>query len=256
MRRILPLLVLAIACNDTLDSKLSYPAESLREVILRVNIGSVRVRHHAAGEDAKKLLLLMKESGGAEALGADKRLQVTQTEGRIRFRPRRNEKDLRLDIVLVVPKGITVDLVLRDGNVHIEGEFATLSAIVTNGNIMAVVGACDGAVLKSLVGDVSMRLLKPKLLRDVTCETLTGSVSLEIPLGFRGPINLESAAAKLDFGESPKVGLLVDASRTSARGFAGTPMTQEELVEANKSQRWPPGVRAKAQTGTVSFRVR
>jgi hypothetical protein len=255
MRRIMPILLLAIACNDTHESRLSFPVKSINEVILHANTGSIHVRHPAKGEDAKVLLLLVKESGGKSSLGAKKRIQVTQTKKRIRMRPRRNEEGLRLDLELVVPKGLTIDIVLRDGDVRIEGEFATVAATVTNGNINATLNACDGAVVRSRVGDVTVKLLKPKLKRDVRCETLTGNASLEIPSGFRGPINLESASAKLDLGDAPKVALLVDASRTSARGFAGTPMTSDERVEAEKTRRWPPGVRAKSQTGTVLFRV-
>ncbi len=256
MRRFLPILLLSIACNDTLDSKLTFSGGSIQEVVLHANFGSIHVRHAAKGEDAASVLLLMKESGGAETLGAEKRLQVTQTNRRLRIQQRRNENGLRLDMELVVPKGVTVDIVLRDGNVRIEGEFTTVAVVVTNGNIEANLGTSGGVKLQARVGDVSLQLRKSTPTRGIICETLSGNVSIELPPSFRGPINLSSAAKKLDFGNAPKVAFMVDADRTSARGLAGTPMSADERVAAEKFKRWPPGVRGKTQTGTMKFRVR
>ena len=254
MRRVLPLIALLIAsCSETKESELRIPADKLKEFILHANVGSISVRNAKVG--STECVLKLKESGGKSALGAEKRFQVSRTDERVRLNTRQGEEGLRLDIELTVPNGITIEAVLRTGDIDIDGSFAVVAATTTTGNIKAKLAACAGASVKSRTGNVSLTVAERKPKSDVRAETITGDVSLTIAGGFRGPVQLNSGSAKFDFGEEMKMSLLVGPDRKSARGFAGTPMGEDELAKAHKTGVWPPGVWGVTKTGTVTFRI-
>lgn len=255
MRRLASLLLLAAACNGTQSSELSFPAGELEDFILRFERGSVTVRHPATGENADACLVKVKESGGEKALGAEARFNVAATNKRVRLAQRRNEKGLRLDVEVVVPEGANLDLVLRDGAITIRGGYGSVAATTTKGDVTADLAQCDSAAIKSAEGDVTLDLHSPRVKGDVTCETLAGDARLKIAPGFRGPVQLYSGSAEIDLGSAPAVRFLVDPEKKSARAFAGTPMSKEELEQARKENRWPPGLWAKTQNGRAVFRV-
>lgn len=255
MRRALLLIATFLAsCAETHESELRLSADKLKEFILHANAGSISVRNAPVG--TSECILKLKESGGEEGLGAEKRFQVSRTDARIRLNTRQGEEGLRLDVELLVPKGITIEAVLRTGDITLDGSFATVAATTTTGNVSAKLSACEGVSLKSRTGNVKLETDERAPKKDIRCETITGDVWVGIAGGFRGPIQLNSGSAKFDFGKELKVSLLVDPDRKSARGFAGTPMTPDELAEAHKTGVWPPGVWGVTKTGTVAFRVR
>ncbi|MHC4938192.1 MAG: DUF4097 family beta strand repeat-containing protein [Planctomycetota bacterium] len=255
MRRLLPLLLLATACNGAESSELSFPAAELEDFILRFNRGSITVRHPTAKEKADVCLVKVKESGGEKTLAAKDRFNVAITTKRIRMRQRRNEPKLNLEIEVVLPQGVHLDLVLREGSIAVAGAFGRIAATTTSGSVTATLESCEGAALKSSTGDVAFSLAKPVIKDDVTCETLDGDCAVTLPAGYRGPINLYSGTSSIDLGETPADAFLLDAEKKSARAFAGTKMGEEELAKAKKENRWPPGVWGKTQKGKVTFRV-
>jgi len=255
MRRLASLLLLAAACNGTESSQLDFPAGELQDFILRFNRGSITVRNPEEGEKADVCVVKVKESGGAETLGAAARFNVNATKKRLRLGQRRNEAELRLDVEVVLPAGTHLDLVLREGPIRVRGKFGRVSATTSAGDVAADLAQCAAATIKAAEGDVDLVLGSARIEGDATCETLAGNASLRIAPGFRGPVQLYSGSAEIDLGEAPVVEFLVDPDKKSARAFAGTPMTKEEVEKARKENRWPAGLWAKTQRGRASFRV-
>jgi len=254
MRRLLPLILLASACGGAETSELTFPAGELTEFILRLNHGAVIVRNPRGDEKPDLCVVRVTESGGAEVLGAKERFNVSVTKARLRMRQRRNEADLRLELLVILPKGVNVDVVLNDGGVRLEGSFGLASVTCKQGDVIADPLRIAGGSLKTLNGKVRLVLTESKLESDLTCETIEGEIFLQIPLAFRGPVHLYSANSKLDYGDKPKMQLTIDPDRKNARGFAGKQMTTEELEAAHKSGRWPPGIWGKSGKGKVAFR--
>jgi len=263
MHRLLPMTLLPVivgvgacagGCTGAETSELTFPAGQLTEFILRINHGAVVVRNPVKGEKPDACVVRVTESGGAETLGAKERFNASVTGARIRLRQRRNEKHLRLDLVVIVPKGVNVDVVVNEGGIRLEGTFGLTRATCKNGDVIADPLQTAGGALKTLNGDVRIVLTGPKIEADLKCETVTGDVSLSIPLAFRGPINLRSGSARIDYGDKPKMLLKLSADRRSARGFAGNRMSEAELDAANESGRWPPGIWGNAGKGRVVFR--
>ncbi|MHC4847191.1 MAG: DUF4097 family beta strand repeat-containing protein [Planctomycetota bacterium] len=255
MRRLVCLLLFAAACSGSESSELSFPAGELEDFILRFQRGSITVRHPTGNEDPKTCLVKVEESGGAETLTAEARFNAAVTKRRVRLRQRRNEPKLSLKVEVVVPKGVHLDLVLREGSISIDGSFGRVAATTTTGAITANLASCEAATVKASSGDVELSLGKSTIKGNVTCETLSGDCTVTIPAGLRGPINLYSETAQIDLGKQPKVAFLLDPERKSARAFAGTKMSPEELAQAKKENRWPPGIWGKTQSGKVTFRV-
>jgi len=255
MHRLPVLFLLVAACSGEEVSELTYPAGKLKEFILRVNHGAIVVRHPRGDEKKNVCRVIMAESGGEEVLGAKDRLNPQVTEERIRLRQRRNEPGLRLDIEVVVPEGIGVDIVVREGGIRLEGSFGAASATCTTGDVHIDAQHLDRGAFKTRIGSVKLELAKPNILRDVVCETVEGDVFVRIPAGYRGPITLRSRTGALDFGQNPPVAFLLDADKQSARAFAGTPMSADERVEAEKTNKWPAGIWGKTGKGKVTFRV-
>ena len=112
-----------------------------------------------------------------------------------------------------------------------------------------------GAGYATRLYPLTLELAKPKLERDVQCESIDGNVSLRLPAGYRGPIRLLSGTSEFDFGPNPLVAFLLDSDKRSARAFAGTPMSSEARVEAAKTNKWPPGVWGKTAKGKITFRI-
>ena len=255
MRRLVWLLVLAAACNGTQNSELTFPAGKLEDFILHINRGSIRVRHATGDEKADVCLIKLTESGGEKTLGAAKRLSPATTERRIRLRQRRNERDLRLDIEVVVPKGVNLDLVVREGSIRLAGTYGRVAVVTTTGGVVAQLERCAALTVKALDGDLSVAVKSGRLEGDLRCETTRGDCSLTIGPDYRGPIQLFSGSAKIDLGDAPAATFRLGAEKKSARAFAGTPMSAEERVQAEKENRWPPGIWVKTQDGAVTFRV-
>jgi len=255
MRRALVLLLLA-ACNGEHESEMRFPAGGLEEFVLRFQRGSIAVRHPKDGEDAGTCVVKVVERGGAEALGAEKRFSATATDKRIVIDQRRNEEGLRLDVEVVVPRGVDIDLVLREGPVTVEGAYGRVAATTTTGDVAAALESCAGAKVKAAEGDVSITLRKPGIESGVTCETLAGDAALTVPAGFRGPVQVYSGSARLDLGKDPAIEFFVDPAKQSARGFAGTPLTGDEKRRMREEGWQPPAVWARTQDGVAAFRVR
>ena len=255
MQRLPVLFLLLAACSGEETSELTYPAAKLKDFILRINHGAVVVRHPRGEEKKDVCRLILKESGGEKVLGAKARFNPQVTDERIRLRQRRNEPGLRLDIEVVVPEGIDIDIVVREGGIRLEGNFGAAKANCTNGDIHVDAGNLKSGTFKTNAGSVTLELKKPKIEGDVVCESVEGNVSLRLPAGYRGPIRLLSASSEFDFGASPPVAFLLDSDKQSARAFAGTPMSSEARVKAEKTNKWPPGAWAKTSKGKITFRI-
>ncbi len=255
MQRLPALFLLLAACTGEETSELTYPAGKLQDFILRINHGAVVVRHPRGEEKRDVCRLVLKESGGEKVLGAEARFNPQITDERIRLRQRRNEPGLRLDIEVVVPEGIDIDIVVREGGIRLEGSFGTAKATCTSGDIYVDAANLKGGAFKTNAGSVTLELAKPKIERDVQCESIDGNVSLRLPAGYRGPIRLLSGTSEFDFGPNPPVAFLLDSDKRSARAFAGTPMSSEARVEAVKTNKWPPGVWGKTTKGKITFRI-
>ena len=239
MHRLLPLLLLAVACSEPAGSEVAIEVASDGSVALRAARGDVVVRN---GDQARLVVR-----------GTPENIDVETRDGTVVLRSTAEGESQEFE--LFVPAGVSVDIVLRDGAVSVEGAFGAVTATVTSGSIDAGLDACRGADLRNRAGDVTLRLRERKPEADVRAETIDGNASVEIPGGFRGPVQMRSDSAQLDFGADPKVGLLVAADRKSARGFAGTPMSEEERTEAAKTNRWPAGVWVTTKKGVARFRV-
>ncbi|MEM8884710.1 MAG: hypothetical protein AAGD14_11620 [Planctomycetota bacterium] len=247
-------LVLVTGCTEAATSELTFPAAQVEDVILHFNHGSITVRHARDGEKNDVCILRVTESG-TEALGAEKRFAPNVSEKRIRLRQRRNEEKLKLDVELVVPAGVDLDLVLREGPIKVDGTYGRVGVTTTKGDVTANFARCEGATLKSLEGKVHLTLESGRLTHDVVCESTRGDVSLNVPTGFRGPVQLFSGAAKLKLPERPTFQLLVDAGRKSARGFAGSPLDEEEKRKGMSENKWPASIFGKSPQGTVELRT-
>jgi hypothetical protein len=256
MRRLLLVLLLPVsACAGEKPSEMSFPAAELKDFILRINHGPVIVRNHRKGEKSDVCVLRLKESGGKEVLGADKRFNASVTKKRVRLQQRRNEPGLRLEIELVVPKGIDLDVNVREGGIRLEGEFGMVKATCTDGDVVADPVRVAGGTLKTFTGAAKLVLGKGALRADLSCETMEGEATVRLADDFRGPIHLLSGVGKIDYGKNPKVRLRIDAEKKHALGFAGRRMTAEEQTAAAQGGKTPPGVWGKSQKGKVVFRM-
>ena len=254
MRRLLPVILLASACGGTETSEMTFPAGELKEFILRVDHGAVVVRNPQGDEKRDTCVVRVTESGTPKALGAKERFNASVTKERLRLRQRRREEKLRLELLVIVPKGVNIDIVVRDGGVRLEGEYGLATVTCTAGDVVADPLKAVGGTLKTREGNVMVVLESEQLESNLACETIEGAVSLHIPIGLHGPVHLFSGSAEIDYGKEPRMLLKLDPDRKNARGIAGRLMTQDEIEVANRTGRWPPGVWAKTGKGKVVFR--
>ena len=233
---------------------MTFAGGELKEFILRITHGSVVVRNPQGDEKPDLCVVRVTETGTSKPLGAKERFNVSATKERLRLRHRRNEPKLRLEVLVIVPKGVNVDVGVRDGGIRLEGKFGLATATCTSGDVIADPLWAVGGSLKTLEGKVKVVLKESTLESNLSCETIEGEVALHIPLALRGPVHLYSGSSEIDYGEEPKMVLRLDPERKNARGVAGPLMTQDQVEVAKRSGRWPPGVWAKSGKGKVIFR--
>ena len=184
-------LVAGVGCDNARYSEAFQPEGDITHVVIRSDAGTVDLMAAQAEAGVRVERTIRAPEGALHLahrveLNADGGETLVLEAGCVKLLP------CAVDIRLDVPEGVTVDVVLGEGDVYAEG-IGTLTAEINRGSLHADIGG----PLSAQVGSGSVSATLP-LDADATVAVGHGDIELRIPAG---PWQLSSQAARLYVSE-------------------------------------------------------